>query len=126
MGRHPNIVHVHDFGETGDTLYIVTDVLEGCAACTSCWRRSTRPRCAGARHDRDRAALRRAELLMGQPATKRADVFTIGRAVRVGRRPAGRVDRRTLVTSSRGIPCRSVGTAGAIGRRAMDAVVMFR
>ena len=28
---HPNIVNVRDFGEHGDTLYVVTDLLEGCS-----------------------------------------------------------------------------------------------
>jgi serine/threonine protein kinase len=28
---HPNIVNVRDFGESGDTLYLVTDLLEGCS-----------------------------------------------------------------------------------------------
>lgn len=28
---HPNIIHVRDFGEDGDTVYVVTDLLEGCS-----------------------------------------------------------------------------------------------
>ena len=28
---HPNIVNVRDFGESGDTLYVVTDLLAGCS-----------------------------------------------------------------------------------------------
>jgi hypothetical protein len=29
--QHPNIIHVRDFGEIGDVLYIVTDLLAGCS-----------------------------------------------------------------------------------------------
>src|SRR4029453_11581315 len=28
---HPNLIHVRDFGEDGDLLYVVTDLLEGCS-----------------------------------------------------------------------------------------------
>jgi eukaryotic-like serine/threonine-protein kinase len=28
---HPNLIHVRDFGEEGDLLYVVTDLLEGCS-----------------------------------------------------------------------------------------------
>jgi serine/threonine-protein kinase len=28
---HPNIIHVKDFGEVGDVLYLVTDLLAGCS-----------------------------------------------------------------------------------------------
>jgi serine/threonine protein kinase len=28
---HPNIVNVRDYGESGETLYVVTDLLEGCS-----------------------------------------------------------------------------------------------
>jgi serine/threonine protein kinase len=29
--QHPNLIHVRDFGEDGDLLYIVTELLEGCS-----------------------------------------------------------------------------------------------
>jgi serine/threonine-protein kinase len=29
--QHPNIIHVKDFGEIGDVLYLVTDLLAGCS-----------------------------------------------------------------------------------------------
>jgi serine/threonine-protein kinase len=29
--QHPNIIHVKDFGEVGDVLYLVTDLLAGCS-----------------------------------------------------------------------------------------------
>jgi len=29
--QHPNIIHVKDFGEVGDLLYLVTDLLAGCS-----------------------------------------------------------------------------------------------
>jgi eukaryotic-like serine/threonine-protein kinase len=29
--QHPNIIHVKDFGEIGDLLYLVTDLLPGCS-----------------------------------------------------------------------------------------------
>jgi serine/threonine protein kinase len=28
---HPNLIHVRDYGEDGDSLYVVTDLLEGCS-----------------------------------------------------------------------------------------------
>jgi serine/threonine protein kinase len=31
QGPHPNLIHVRDFGEDGDVLYLVTDLLEGCS-----------------------------------------------------------------------------------------------
>lgn len=29
--KHPNIIHVRDFGEIGDLMYVVTDLLAGCS-----------------------------------------------------------------------------------------------